>query len=83
MIERPPDYTARDYRWFYEQKLARMPKYRNANKAAYAREYAAWCSGFRPEGEPSRGKLSVMGAQAVRLDLQEITSNLPEPPWLT
>lgn len=44
---------------------------RNPAKRAYAIAFAAWVStgnGFEPE----RGDLSVMGAQAVRLNVCEI-----------
>jgi len=52
-----------------------IARIRNAKKQAYAVRYAAWLavggddSGSNP---PDRGKLSVMAAQAVRMELCEL-----------
>lgn len=44
---------------------------RNPDKKAYAELYWAWLSSGKKGIEPSRGSLSFMAAQAVRLTLYD------------
>ena len=45
---------------------------RNADKKQYAIEYAQWLERGAQGQEPDRGRLSVMAAQAVRMNIREI-----------
>ena len=50
---------------------------RNAAKRRYGFLYLAWLRNGAVGREPERGKLSVMGAQAVRMGLHEILGHDP------
>jgi len=51
---------------------AYIRKIRNAEKKAYATEYAVWLLKGSRGSEPRSGVLSFMGAQAVRMSLLRI-----------
>jgi hypothetical protein len=48
---------------------------RNRQKREYARAYLFYVLKGKRGGEPSRGTLSYMGAQAVRMQLDSIFAN--------
>jgi hypothetical protein len=48
---------------------------KNSAKKEYAKKYSAWVLGGRKGSEPDRGELSVMGAQAVRMNIDERLGN--------
>ena len=50
---------------------------RNADKRRYGFAYLTWLQGGATGMEPDRGRLSVMGAQAVRMGLHEILGDDP------
>ena len=50
---------------------------KNTAKRRYGFTYLAWLGNGAAGYEPDRGRLSVMGAQAVRLQLDELLNNRP------
>ena len=67
-----PRQTGTEGEMTVERYLGRI---RNKAKRDYGFRYFVWLSGRRIGAEPDRGALSFMGAQAVRIAIQEILSS--------
>ena len=67
-------YTTHDTR---ERLNAYLNRLRSPLKRAYAEQYAEWFASNSDQPEPTRGALSYMAAQGVRLDVDEIIRRIP------
>jgi len=57
-----------------------IKKIKNKDKKDYAQKYLKWKMSGEKGDSPDRGKLSVMGAQAVRMQLEDLFESVNESP---
>jgi hypothetical protein len=57
-----------------------VKKIKNKNKKAYAEKYLKWKMSGEKGNSPDKGSLGVMGAQAVRMQLDDLFESINEAP---